>query len=104
VPAPYSFFPAHSSALGFDYFDESSADPLKNAFLVSLHGSTNHALGKGYKIVINRKGQRPQDFITGFLTRGKVLGRPCDILKLGSDSFLFTDDHTGIVYLVRRKS
>jgi glucose/arabinose dehydrogenase len=103
VPAPYSFFPAHSSALGFDYFDESSPDELKNAFLVSLHGSTNKSLAKGYKIVISRKGQKPQDFITGFLYRGRVLGRPCDILKLDGNSFLFTDDDRGIVYLVRKR-
>jgi glucose/arabinose dehydrogenase len=73
-------------------------------FLVSLHGSTNKAIGHGYKIVSVQKGRRSRDLITGFLQRGNVVGRPCDILKLGPDSFLFTDDHTGIVYLVRKRS
>jgi glucose/arabinose dehydrogenase len=105
VPAPYAFFPAHSSALGFDYFDEPNApDPLKNAFLVSLHGSTNKSIGHGYKIVVMRKGSTPRDLITGFLQNGNVMARPCDILKLGGDSFLFTDDNKGIVYLVRQKA
>ena len=45
-----------------------------------------------------------QDLVTGFLTGGKVNGRPCDIMKLGPDSFLFTDDNKGIVYLVRRRA
>jgi len=104
VTAPYSFFPARSSALGFDYFDEASSPGLiKNAFLVSLHGSTSKAIGHGYKIVILRKGEKLQDFITGFLQKGVVNGRPCDILKLGPDSFLFTDDNKGIVYFVRKR-
>lgn len=104
VAAPYAYFPARSSALGFDYFDEpESPDTVKNAFLVALHGSTNKAIGHGYKIVVMRKGERPRDFITGFLQNGKVVGRPCDILKLYANSFLFTDDHSGVIYLVRKK-
>lgn len=104
APAPYSYFPAHSSALGFEYFDEpDSPASFKNAFLVSLHGSTNKAIGRGYKIVTMRKGERPQDLITGFLQGRRVVGRPCDIMKLGADSFLFTDDHSGVVYYVRRR-
>ena len=60
VTAPYAFFPARSSALGFDYFDDADADPvIKDAFLVSLHGSTNKTIGHGYKVVIMRKGENP---------------------------------------------
>ncbi len=104
VPASYGYFPAHSSALGFDYFDEDTPDALlKNSFLVSLHGSTNKNLAKGYRIVIMRKGAKLQDFMNGFLQGKRVVGRPCDIMKLREDSFLFTDDHSGIVYYVRKK-
>ena len=104
VAPPYTFFPARSSALGFDYFDDADADAaIKNAFLVSLHGSTNKEIGHGYKIVIMRKGEKLQDFLTGFLQGGKVVGRPCDIMKIDANSFLFTDDYSGIVYLVRKK-
>lgn len=105
VPVSYAYFPARSSALGFDYFDDENADKtIKDAFLVSLHGSTNKNIGHGYKIVIMRKGEKLQDFINGFLQGKTVYGRPCDILKLSENSFLFTDDHSGIVYLVRKKS
>jgi glucose/arabinose dehydrogenase len=91
--------------LGFDFFDDPDASPaIKDAFLVALHGSTNKSIGHGYKIVTMRKGQRPRDFITGFLSKGTVVGRPCDIMKLGPDSFLFTDDNKGVVYLARRKA
>jgi len=34
---------------------------------------------------------------------GKVNGRPCDILKLDANSFLVSDDHSGIIYLMRAK-
>lgn len=104
VAAPYAFFPARSSALGFDYFDDADApDVIKGAFLVALHGSTNKSIGRGYKIVIMRKGEALQDLVSGFLQAGKVAGRPCDVFKLDANSFLFSDDYSGIVYLVRRK-
>lgn len=104
VPKSYAYFPAHSSAMGFDFFDNETSDEfIKNSFLVSLHGSTDKDLAKGYRIVITRKGAKLQDFISGFLQGKTVHGRPCDIMKLDTDSFLFTDDHSGIVYLVRRK-
>ena len=103
VPAPYSFFPAHASALGFDYFDDATdGDAIKNSFLVALHGSTDKRIGHGYKIVIMRKGEKLQDFVSGFLQNGSVMGRPCGIMKLDADSFLFTDDYSGVIYLVRR--
>jgi glucose/arabinose dehydrogenase len=104
VPVSYAYFPAHSSALGFDYFDEQTTDEaIRNSFLVSLHGSTNKNLAKGYKIAIVRKGEKLQDFINGFLQGKTVWGRPCDIIRLNADSFLFTDDFSGVIYYVRRK-
>ena len=104
VPKSYGYFPAHSSALGFDYFDENATDDaLKNSFLISLHGSTDKKIGHGYKIVILRKGRRLQNFVSGFLQGAKVVGRPCDVMKLDADSFLFSDDNAGVIYYVRRK-
>lgn len=105
VLSPYAWFPARSSALGFDFFDDTNAPTeFRDAFVVSLHGSTNKTIGHGYKIVVMRKGQKLQDLVTGFLRAGKVIGRPCDIMKLNATSFLFSDDYSGIVYLVRSRS
>lgn len=104
VTAPNIYFPARSSALGFDFFDTDADEEFRDSFLVSLHGSTNKATGSGYKIVATKKVRGTRDVITGFLQRGRIVGRPCDIMKLGPDSFLFTDDHTGVVYYVRRKN
>ena len=53
--------------------------------------------------IVGRKGEPLRDLVTGFLKNGKVLGRPCDIMKLDANSFLFSDDHTGVVCLVRKK-
>ncbi len=104
VPAPYAYFPARSSALGFDFFDEADALFGKfGIFLVALHGSTDKSIGNGYKVVSMRKDSRNEDVITGFLQKGRVVGRPCDIMRLDADSFLLSDDHTGVVYVVRRK-
>ncbi len=103
VAVPSAFFPARSSALGFDLFGGDAPQPFKNAFLVALHGSTNRSIGHGYRIVSMRPGKPPVDVITGFLEKGKVNGRPCDILRLSDDAFLFTDDNKGVVYLVRKK-
>lgn len=104
VARPYAYFPAHASALGFDLFDDAETSAtIKGAFLVSLHGSTDKDIGHGYKIVIVRKGKKVTDFINGFLQGDKVFGRPCDIMKLDANSFLFTDDNQGVVYLVRKK-
>jgi len=104
VPGSYSYFPAHSSAMGFDYFDSETRDEyIKDAFLIALHGSTDKSLKKGYRVIVVRKGQQNKDFITGFLEGSTVHGRPLDIFKLSPDSFLLSDDHGGVVYLVRQK-
>ena len=104
VPAAYASFPAHSSPLGLEYFDEAtSAASLKNSFLVALHGSSIHRMDRGHSVVRVRRGGRVEEFITGFMQNGKLNGRPADILKLGPDAFLLTDDYNGVVYYVRRK-
>ena len=103
VPRSYAFFPAHSSAMGFDFFDEKTTDArLKNSFLVALHGSTNRDDRRGYKIVTVRENNKQQDFITGFVEGRNTFGRPCDVMRMSPDSFLFTDDRGGVVYYVRR--
>ena len=104
VPPPYAYFPSHSSALGFDYFDHPNTDDtIKNSFLVALHGSTDATIGHGYKIVIMRKGQKLETFMDGFLVGNKVNGRPADIYRIDANSFYFSDDRSGVVYFVRKK-
>ena len=104
VPAAYNTFAAHSSPLGFEYFDASNP-MLKGSFLVALHGAGHPQIGTGYRVVrFTAENRRPQDFITGFLVNkgGKavVKGRPCGLLRIGTDSFLLTDDLDGVVYSI----
>ncbi|MDQ3817960.1 MAG: glucose/sorbosone dehydrogenase, partial [Acidobacteriota bacterium] len=90
--------------LGLEYFDsDTSSSNLRNYFLVALHGSSDHKLKRGHDIVRVRRGARIEEFITGFQQNGVIYGRPADIMRLGADAFLFTDDHRGVVYYVRKR-
>ena len=98
VPAALVAFPAHSSPLGFDFFD--------NAFLVALHGSTRKSLRRGYRVVRVSEARRgvTEDFLTGFFESPvKINGRPADIFNFDRNGFLLTDDNGGVVYYVYRK-
>jgi glucose/arabinose dehydrogenase len=103
----YVAFDAHSSPLGLDYFDAKGGEELRDSFLVALHGSTKEGLKRGYRVVRLRKsGAGPpstEDFVNGFMQAGKIFGRPVDILNLGADTFLLTDDHAGVVYYIYKK-
>ncbi len=116
VPLAFAAFDAHSSPLGFEFFDALAmgpvsksgyGSPLRDSFLVALHGSTKKRLGRGYRVVRLREDRtgsdRPEDFIDGFLAAGKVNGRPVDIMSFGIDGFLLTDDYAGVVYYVYEK-
>jgi glucose/arabinose dehydrogenase len=116
VPLAFAAFDAHSSPLGFEFFDSLDMGPvsksgqggrLRDSFLIALHGSTKKSLNRGYRVVRvreNRKSDdRPEDFVNGFLAAGKVNGRPVDILTFGVNGFLLTDDYAGVVYYVYEK-
>ena len=107
VPIAYAAFDAHSSPLGLEYFDKDSSFELRDSFLVGLHGSTKENLNRGYRVVRLRgrdaRTAIPETFIDGFLEGKKIHGRPCDILSLGNNSFLVTDDYAGAIYYVYKK-
>ena len=104
VPTAYTAFDAHSSPLGLERFDARNDPALGDVLLVALHGSSKKSLKRGYRLVrVTGPGAPPEDFIDGFLQAGKVRGRPADILRLGPDAFLFTDDYAGVVYYVYKK-
>ena len=101
VPAALTPFPAHSSPLGFEYFDSENSSELAGSFLVALHGSTRKSLRRGYRVVkISESTGAMEDFITGFFQLPRFNGRPADIFSFGKDEFLLTDDYSGVVYYV----
>lgn len=97
VPKALTALPAHSSPLGLEYFDGS--------FLVALHGPLIKRLQnkRGYSVVRISESGAMENFITGFFDT-KINGRPADIFNYGDHAFLMTDDHSGVVYYVYRKS
>jgi glucose/arabinose dehydrogenase len=116
VPQAFAAFDAHSSPLGFEFFDgldmgpvskSGYGGPLRDAFLIALHGSTKKSLNRGYRVVrlppSRKTADPPEDFIDGFLAAGRVNGRPVDILSFGVNGFLLTDDYAGVVYYVYEK-
>ena len=105
VPLAYAPLGGHAAVLGLEYFgnDTHKDHALANYFLVALHGSYTPRIGRGYSIQRVRQGAKPEDFITGFLENGNVHGRPCGILAMGEDKFLFTDDKFGVLYYVYKE-
>ena len=84
VPPAFAAFDAHSSPLGFEFFDSLDlgpvpksgyGGPLRDSFLVALHGSTKKSLNRGYRVVRLRENRKPadppEDFITVFWRREK---------------------------------
>ncbi|HET6977746.1 MAG TPA: hypothetical protein VFI24_15555 [Pyrinomonadaceae bacterium] len=101
VPAALTAFPAHSSPLGLEYFDDNNFSRLDGSFLVALHGSTKKSLQRGYRVVkVAAASGSMTDFITGFFNGTVINGRPADVFSFGKDAFLLTDDYSGVVYYV----
>jgi glucose/arabinose dehydrogenase len=100
----YAAVGAHTAPLGFDLFAGFADERLCNSFIVALHGSSIVKMGKGYAIVRVRPGYAPVHVVDGFLQNGERYGRPCDVRMRDADSFWFTDDLNGVLYLVRRKT
>jgi glucose/arabinose dehydrogenase len=104
VSLAYDELGAHVAPLGFDYFSDATNPALKNYFLVALHGSGNAALDQQPEIVRVQKGITPQVIVSGFQPDGtNRFGRPADVLDMGNNSFLFTDDYKGIIYYVSQQ-
>lgn len=79
--------PAHSAPLGLAFVPATPAWPpeLHHHLLVAYHGSWNRSIPTGYKVVrleLDAQGRYrgAEDFISGWLTDQRALGRPVDIL------------------------
>ncbi len=103
VPVAFAAFPAHSAPLGLEYFGEQGPESLRGSFLVALHGSGNVNIGTGYSLVRVAPDGTVETFMDGFLSNGKRVARPVDVLRWDSDSFFVSDDYTGKLFYIQEK-
>jgi len=99
--------PAHSAPLGLDFIPEEGWDESYwYDLIVAMHGSWNRSEPSGYKLMRYRLDENgrylgEENFITGFLDeRGRVLGRPVDVMIKPGGLMYVTDDKAGVVYVL----
>jgi glucose/arabinose dehydrogenase len=107
VTPPALALQAHSSPIDLRFYTGSAFPPLyRGAMFVSLHGSSPKARQEkiGYKVVrVVFKGGAPtgvEDFVTGWLKNGEVLGRPAGLITGADGALYISDDNKGFVYRV----
>lgn len=105
-PPAYKY-PAHIAPLGLTFIDS----PLfgnndQGDILSSFHGSWNSSTPVGYKVVkLKVEDGRVvgmEDFITGFIKDGEVLGRPVDIVFAENGTLFISDDKAGAIYILSK--
>jgi glucose/arabinose dehydrogenase len=97
----------HSSPIDLRFYtgDRFPAQ-YRGAMFVALHGSSPTARKEriGYKVVrVVFKDGKPtgvEDFVTGWLKDGQVLGRPAGLITGADGALYISDDNKGFVYRV----
>ena len=102
VTLPSLEIQAHSAPLGLAFYTgRQFPSGYHGDLFVAYHGSWNRTVPTGYKVVrVRFKEGKPagvEDFATGWLRDGRVLGRPVDLI-VGRDGALYlSDDMAGRV-------
>ncbi|SVA22571.1 uncharacterized protein METZ01_LOCUS75425 [marine metagenome] len=99
---PVHKFKAHNAPLGLTFLKNQS-NAYQDSALVALHGSWNKSERDGYKVVSLswRNGKIAEnDFVSGFLSEGNVIGRPVDVLESKDGSIYISDDYADAIYRV----
>lgn len=97
---------AHSAPLGMVFYTgDQFPEAYRGDLFVALHGSWNRSERSGYELVhVEVEGGRPvssASFATGWLSGGRVSGRPV-YPEVGPDGSLFlSDDGRGRIYRIR---
>ncbi len=98
-------FQAHVAPLGIHFYTGKQF-PKKyfQQLLVAQHGSWNRTKPVGYQVMLvtieKDKVISSKPFISGFLDKDKVNGRPVAIAELEDGSILISDDFSGKIYRV----
>lgn len=103
--APAQKLGPHVAPLGLKFYtgDMFPAEYHGQIFIAE-HGSWNRSKKIGYRIMLvklaNGNPVSYQPFVTGWLQRKSVSGRPVDLLVLADGSLLVSDDHAGKIYRI----
>lgn len=94
---------AHAAPLGLAFYDgKTFPGQYRGQMFVALHGSWNRSSKSGYKVVqVDPQSGKVTDFLTGFLSGQKTLGRPVDLVVTKDGAMLVTDDASGVIYRVQ---
>jgi glucose/arabinose dehydrogenase len=99
--------PAHISPIDLRFYRGTQFPPAyRNALFVALHGSARKTNGYVVARVLMKDGRAAvlENFASGFLKDGVVLGRPAG-LATGRDGALYiSDDNKGFIYRVTYES
>ncbi|WP_434458191.1 sorbosone dehydrogenase family protein [Stutzerimonas urumqiensis] len=98
---------AHVAALGLDFSSPVMGPQFAEGAFVGMHGSWNREQPAGYKVVFvpfsnGRPSGEPVDFVTGFQTDGKTMGRPVGVTVDPQGALIVADDLANIVWRVTR--
>lgn len=98
---------AHSSPMGVAFYKgRQFPAPYRSDLYVALHGSSPTARkdrtpGKIVRVVMkNGKAVGIEDFVTGFMQNGQILGRPAGLVTGADGALYISDDNKGFIYRI----
>ncbi|MDO9135599.1 sorbosone dehydrogenase family protein [Hydrogenophaga sp.] len=97
--------PSHSAPLGLSFVQAGFETPFAEGAFIGLHGSWNRDVPVGYKVIFvpfanGRPSGPPVDFVTGFQSDGKTMGRPVGVTVDLKGALIVADDLSNTVWRV----
>lgn len=97
---------AHSAPLGIVFYTgDSFPEEYRGDLFVALHGSWNRSERTGYKVIrVRVRDGAPvayEDFASGWLSAGRVHGRPVDVTVAPDGDLFVSDDDGGRIFRIR---
>ncbi|WP_439536901.1 PQQ-dependent sugar dehydrogenase [Methyloversatilis sp.] len=97
--------PSHSAPLGLSFVQPGFAAPFAEGAFIGLHGSWNRDVPVGYKVIFvpfanGRPSGPPVEFVTGFQSDGKTMGRPVGVTVDPKGALIVADDLSNTVWRV----
>ena len=103
--APAQKLGPHVAALGMTFYrGQMFPEEYHGQVFIAEHGSWNRSEKIGYRISLVRLEESQavsyETFAEGWLSDGKVWGRPADVLNAGDGSLFVSDDYAGAIYRI----